>query len=261
MFETSVVKSEAAVAPRRTGLLAMSLALHSGVIVAIVAVSIAAVEFPTDAPAQFARLVLAAPVSLPPALGRPDGGAKAATPAAPKRQAAPLVPTQPTAPNTVPDTTTPVTDPGTAAEPAITGDGDGTGTHEGSQGQPDGQKGSIGTVGDPNALAIGDGPATPVEENTIYRVGADVTSARVLQRVMPVYPPIMVRNKIPATVSVKCIIDRNGRVRDVEIVRSSFPPFNAAVIAALQQWTFTPGTLRGTPVDTYFELTANFGVQ
>jgi hypothetical protein len=34
--------------------------------------------------------------------------------------------------------------------------------------------------------------------------------------------------------------------------------FNQPVIDALRQWTFAPGTLHGSPVDTYFELTITF---
>lgn len=263
MFETSVVKSQAAVAPRSTGFLAMSLGVHSGVIVAIVALSIAGVEFPSNAPDQFGRLQLVEPVSLPPALGRPDGGAKPAAAVPPKAQAErPVVPTQPVAPSTVPDSITAEssTVSTTTADP-IAG-GDGTGTQEGPLGQETGSKDGVGAADPSSNIGIGTGPAVPVvEDSTIYRVGADVTAARVLQRVLPVYPRIMIETRMGATVSVKCIVDRHGRVRDVEIVRSSFPPFNDAVIAALHKWTFSPGTLRGTPVDTYFELTARFAVQ
>jgi protein TonB len=60
------------------------------------------------------------------------------------------------------------------------------------------------------------------------------------------------------TVRLHCVIDRNGRPREAEVVSSTFNVFDQPALDALQRWTFAPGTLRGQPVDTYFELTIRF---
>ena len=54
MFETSVVAHD--LAPRRRYLLSVSLAAHSAAIVGAIAFSVASIEFPKDAPDQFAML-------------------------------------------------------------------------------------------------------------------------------------------------------------------------------------------------------------
>ena len=36
--------------------------------------------------------------------------------------------------------------------------------------------------------------------------------------------------------------DKQGQIRDPEILRSTFPPFNDSVIDALRQWKFAAGT-------------------
>jgi protein TonB len=71
----------------------------------------------------------------------------------------------------------------------------------------------------------------------------------------------MMKAGLPATVVVRCIIDRNGHVRDAEVIVPAMPPFNAEVLKAVAQWRFTPGMLNGQPVDTYMNLTVRFEVK
>ncbi|HEX7153531.1 MAG TPA: TonB family protein [Thermoanaerobaculia bacterium] len=253
MFETSVVQAQAAAVKSRFSLLTVSLVLHSAAIVGVVAVSIASVEFPTSAPHQFALFQQAMPVVVPPPLGNPNGG-KQPTKAleAPKPQPATVLqPTQPTAPSTIP---TDVPDVASNATTTSSDAGPGNGTVEGPVGQEWGEPGSIGPLDGPPAL-----PTTqPVVEETIYRAVGEVKPARVLRRAEPAYPEVMRRAGLAATVRIRCIVDKNGNVRDPEIIMSSYPPFNDAVLGSLRQWRFAPGTLRGQPVETWFELTVQF---
>ena len=52
MFDTSYIRPRALAAPRRYGLLTASIGLHSGVAIALIAMSIATVEFPDRSPDQ-----------------------------------------------------------------------------------------------------------------------------------------------------------------------------------------------------------------
>ena len=253
MFETSVVRTQAAASPKRVGLLTMSIALHSAAIVAAVAVSVASTNFPAAAPDQMELLRIAQPVSLPPALGRPDGGGK---PASPKPTVAPkpIAPTQPVAPTTVPDAV-PTADSASVATDVPAAGGDGSGTSSEPLGREDGVPGGVGT-GDGTGIGTVEPPA-----NVIHKVGGGVLPPRVLSRVEPAYPQIMISTRMQAVVMVQFVIDRSGRVSNATIVRSSYPPFNNAVLEAVQKWTFAPGTLNGQPVDTYFDLTVRFQVR
>jgi TonB family protein len=241
MFDTSLVKTRATSARYR--LFTVSLAVHSAAIIGALSLSVASVELPTRAPDQFELL---RPVSLPPPLG-PGGPPKAQPEKAPK--AAPkevVVPQQNVAPVEIPSTTTIAAQ---SSEVAVESGGEQGGE---SGGDPLGVPGGIGT--DTGGALVAGPPITDV----VHVPGGEVRPATVLTRVEPRYPTAFARAGVAATVRIRCIIDRNGRIRDVEIVDSSFPPFNQSVLDALQQWTFLPGSMRGQAVDTYFELTVTF---
>ena len=244
MFDTSLVKTRASSARYR--LLTASIAVHTAVIVGAIGLSVASVDLPVEAPDQ---MEMFRAVTAPPALG-PGGPPRPQQPKPVKIDAPAPVPVPRDVapdPNAVPADPQPVTDPATPSD-GVGEPGDG----EPGGGDPNGVIGGTGT--EPGGTGLVAGPPT----GGVHMPGGDVRPARVLTRVEPRYPPAFVRTRVTATVKIRCIIDRNGQVRDAEIVTSSFPPFNEAVIDALHRWTFAPGTMRGVAVDTYFELTVRF---
>lgn len=66
----------------------------------------------------------------------------------------------------------------------------------------------------------------------------------------PVYPFDLKRAGIEGQVLVRFIVDSSGNVRDPEIVRSSHPGFEDAVINAVLKWKFRPGQKGGVAVNT-----------
>jgi len=250
MFETSVVKAGAIAAPHRGGVLTVSIVFHSFVAAAAVAMSIQSGTFPPEAPKQMALFMPVAP--LPPL---PRGNPDAPRNPAPQPQAAQPQQHQQTAPPQPQQDVTPNTIPNNV--PQVSGsDTPGPNTGTGNSSEPWGVK-----DGDPNGVDIGQ-PAMPQMPATapagpLMPVG-DVHPARVLSRVDPVYPRIAIVSRIAGVVKVRCIIDKNGNLSDPEIESSTFPAFNQPVMDALRRWTFAPGMLHGSPVDTYFELTITF---
>lgn len=251
MFETSVVQTQAKATGRRVSLLSISVIAHTAVILGAVAVSVASVDFPRSAPDEYARIQMLDAVQIPPPLGNPNGGARPET----KASTPPPAP-QPkgdTAPQIVPDTV-PV------ADVASTGDdttGNSTGTVPGPVGQPWGVEGS---VGDPNAPPSPNTAMPVAQPDKIYEA-YEVKAPVAIFKPAPPYPQVLIRTKMPATVVVRCIIDKNGHVRDPQVVLASrFSPFNDAVLTAVKQWRFTPGSLNGEAVETYLSLTVNFAV-
>lgn len=237
MFDTSIVKARAAAAPHRFGLLTASIAAHTAVVLAALVLSVAAVQFPESTPRQMDLFRPAAVPAIPPPLGTRDVP-KSERPSAPRTEKAPDLPVTPAI---IPAMTP-------SLEPPAEGGGEETPGGLPGFGDPAGEPGGVGEVQ----------PAPLVQP---YTPGGEVRPARVMRRVDPRYPPLMVTAKIGATVTIRCIIDREGKLRDPEIVRSSYPPFNDAVLDALQKWSFAPGTLNGKPVDTWFELTVRFEVR
>jgi periplasmic protein TonB len=251
MFETSVVQVRAQTGGRLS-LLTVSLIAHSAVVIGAIAMSIASTEFPTNAPKAFA---LAPMFRVPPPLGTPDGGRRA-EPKPPQPQPQPAVtPVQQhqlTAPQTVPEAIT-TAEPATSASTAGTGDPGATST--GPLGVEWGTEGSLGELDAPP----GPMPAVQPEPEKIYEVH-EVKAPVALYKPDPQYPPHLVRTRMPATVVVRCVIDKNGHVRDPRLVVPGMAPFNKAVLDVITTWRYTPGSRNGVAVETYMDVTVRFAV-
>jgi TonB family protein len=253
MFETSVVNVREVAAERRFGLLSVSIVAHTFVIVALIVGSLSATNFPTNAPNQ---MTLFRAVEIPPVpiqKGDPNGGAK--QPEQKPAAAIPQKPAEQTAPPATPDhvpTLQPPSNAATDTNPGTTGAGEGEGPGLVS-----------GPVGDPNGIKDGlpmapEAVVPPPAAAQVFRAVGEVKPARVLYRVSPGYPAMAARAGISGVVVVECIIGSDGTIRDPHVVRSSFAAFNQPALDAVSQWRFAPGTLHGSAVDTYFELTVTF---
>jgi protein TonB len=234
MFDTSIVRPHAA--PQRFTLLTVSILVHSAAIVGALALGVASTQIPPQPPRQLEVYRAVEPPAPPP---REPSAPHSQAPAPRPKSTMPLQPN--TAPTRVPDQTLAFSE----SESTTLGP---TGTD--TIGDPNGKPGGVGDQ--PSPGGNGQAPLTP---------GGEVTRARVISRVEPRFPPAFVHAVRSATVIVRCVIDQNGQIRDPEIVMSSFPPFNDSVITALRQWKFAAGTMRGKPVDTWFELTVRFQVR
>lgn len=250
MFDTSIVRSRAATAPRQASLFTASLIAHATAVLAAIALSVASVEFPVTAPDEYALAPVPIAVRIPPPLGTPEGGPRRSVTPAVERQT--IRPAEPVAPALVPDVVAPV-------EPMEPAGGRGTGE---TSSDPAGG----GTLGVPWGVEGGMGDAGPTIEETppagaIYEIGGEVKAPVAVYRVEPPYPRSLLPTRMAATVVVRCVIGMDGRVRDPLIVSGSLPPFNEAVMAAVRQWRFTPGSLRGNAVETWFDLTVRFSAR
>jgi protein TonB len=254
MFETSVIQGQTPVAKSRLSVLTISILAHSAVIIGAVAVSIASVDFPRFAPDEFAHAPMFLPVlQIPPPLGNRNGGAQpqpATRPAAPP----PQQPNQVTAPSVIPN------DVPQVDAPLANRDGDANtdpnGQVPGPVGESWGVEGSVGPIGGPPVPM----PAQPVVEERIYQ-SHEVTPPVGIYKPAPPYPQLMVKTRMSATVVIRCIIDKNGHVRDPQvIVPAPMAPFNDAVIHTVKTWRFTPGSVGGQAVESYLNLTVRFGV-
>jgi len=249
MFETSVVQGRVKVAARRPLLFSLSIGAHAAAVIGVVAMSVASVSLPKNAPHQMTFPVIP---EMRPHLG--DGSVQQKKPAAAQQQVVKRQTVAPAvvAPTTVPQTVTPVapqttadTGPiGPATGPATSGDATGPGVPWGT------------TDG------IGDGPpvTTTATAPKIYTVSGDVKPPVVLRRVTPLYPEVARRMRLNGFVILQCIIDQSGNIRDAQVVRSSFAAFEKPALDAVYQWQFAPGRLSGVPVDVQFDLKVTFEI-
>lgn len=70
----------------------------------------------------------------------------------------------------------------------------------------------------------------------------------------PAYPPLAARQRQGGTVILSVLVDENGVVRDVKVLRGIKPDLglDAAAVAAVKNWRYKPATKDGVKVKTWF---------
>jgi len=82
---------------------------------------------------------------------------------------------------------------------------------------------------------------------------------RLLRMVEPVYPPEAFAKKVEGVVSVEILVDADGRVARMRITQS-VPLLDAAALAAVRQWVFSPAMKDGRPVPTLATAPVTFRI-
>lgn len=114
---------------------------------------------------------------------------------------------------------------------------------------------------DPDDLffgAPGGGPPGPSEPSGPLEVGGDVRAPVLLEKVEPRYPAAAVFSQIEGFVILEAVIDKEGRVTDVKVLKELGSGCDEAAMKAARQWRYVPATLRGKPVAVYWRLTVQF---
>lgn len=255
MFETSVVGiAGAGPVRRRVRGLDLSLAAHCLVVVGWLAFNLSHLEFPNIPPDEYQAYTLEVLVNTPPPAPPPPPPPKRAPEQQPQQLAE-------MAPSIIPDLI-----PELEAPVPITGNPDSVENEHGVEGGVEGglMGGVIGGMlkGEMGGRIGGTVGAVTVERAAgeplfVPRDAPLPTSAT--RRVFPEYPREAQLRAMEGTVILRYVIARDGRVRDVEIVREArFRPFNASAVKALRQWQFKPFVENGQPVEVIHELTIYF---
>jgi TonB family protein len=93
------------------------------------------------------------------------------------------------------------------------------------------------------------------------RSGEDVTRPEIIYQVRPVVPVEARRHPgFSGQVIVEAIIDRQGRVENVRVLKGQPYGLSDSAVECVRQWRFRPATLKGKPVKVYYVLTINFGI-
>lgn len=80
----------------------------------------------------------------------------------------------------------------------------------------------------------------------------------VIKSVAPRYPELARRAGMEGTVFVRVWIDREGKVRAVEVQKSDAEIFNQPAIEAAQQMLFSPAMMKGEPVSVWVAIPFKF---
>ena len=218
----------------RWSMLPVSVAAHAAAFVACLILPLAAdIDPPTPWPSSAARQFVPA-AAVPAPVARPLRSSSVRTNAAP---------------TSAPDRIEPEADV-PSAEPGADG------------GIPDGP---ALTAGIPIGLSIDAPPPPPPPappdppRPTTVRAGGTIREPRKLVDVAAVYPEIARLSRVEGTVILEATIDERGMVMGARVLRSH-PLLDAAALAALKQWRYTPTLLNGVPVRVLMTVTFHFSL-
>ncbi len=110
-------------------------------------------------------------------------------------------------------------------------------------------------------LIFGVPDAPPSEPEGPIRVGGDVKPPVKLVSPSPQYTEIARKARIQGVVIVEAIIDKQGNVTNVKILKALPMGLDLAASDAVSKWHFKPATLNGKPVAVIYNLTVNFRLQ
>jgi TonB family protein len=116
----------------------------------------------------------------------------------------------------------------------------------------------------------GAGPRSSADQNPgspgatgVYRPGNGVTPPQVVRRVDTKYTDAARRAKVQGTVVVECVVNTDGTVGSVRVVRSLDTVYglDEEALKAAKQWRFTPGTRMSVPVPVLISLEMTFSLR
>lgn len=126
----------------------------------------------------------------------------------------------------------------------------------------DGIFGSIGVTANA-AVALPPPPSPPRALShqppapKVVKLGGNVLEAKLVKRVMPVYPQLARQMRLSGTVRLEGVISRTGQVINLQVV-SGHPMLTSAALDAVRQWIYSPTLLNGEPVEVIAPIEVHF---
>lgn len=88
-------------------------------------------------------------------------------------------------------------------------------------------------------------------------VSKGVQEAMLIHRVTPAYPPLAVQTRTEGVVQLRAIIDREGKVTQLQVLSGNVLLLEAA-LSAVRQWRYRPTLLSGVPVEVVTQIDVRF---
>lgn len=140
------------------------------------------------------------------------------------------------------------------SQPAADSSGGVPGAAESASAPATGSQNAVSLQRRPPDVAIASAPAasTGPDDTTIYNVGRDrdVTAPVPIYTPAPDYSESGRKASLSGVVVVEVIVDRQGNVRDAQVVNKSSPQLDEKVLEAVRSWRFKPGMWNGQAVVT-----------
>jgi len=91
-------------------------------------------------------------------------------------------------------------------------------------------------------------------------VGANGQEAKLVKKVVPMYPPEARAVRIQGAVVLSALIGKDGTIQELRLV-SGHPMLAPAAMEAVKQWQYAPTLLNGEPVEVSTQVTVSFTLQ
>ena len=99
------------------------------------------------------------------------------------------------------------------------------------------------------------------ERGKVYKIGNGVSTPRLIEKHEPEYTQEAKDAKIEGSVLLSTVIDVDGYVRDIKVLRSLDPGLDANAVSAVATWVFKPAEKDGQPVAVSAHIEVNFRLQ
>lgn len=103
-------------------------------------------------------------------------------------------------------------------------------------------------------------PPPPPERPAFVRPGGRIREPRKIVDVPPVYPQMAITARKEGVVILEALIDENGHVSRVKVVRSE-PLLDEAAVQAVRRWRYTPTLLNDVPVPVLMTVKVQFSLR
>ncbi len=239
-FDSLVLTEPSSLVKGRSATLAVSIVLHSILILAAVVVPLFFYDS-LPAPDEAVRAFFVTPaVAAPPPPPPPAAGVRPAprTPVAPH----PEEPAKFVAPLETPAEVKPEEGIALGVEGGVPGGVEG--------GVPGGVIGGI----------VGGLPQEAPPPVKAVRVGGLLKAPQLMKKVDPVYPDLARQARLGAFIILEATVDATGHVREVTVLRGA-PLFDEAAQEAVRRWVYRPLLLNGVPTPFILTVTLKFSIQ
>jgi protein TonB len=102
-------------------------------------------------------------------------------------------------------------------------------------------------------------PPAPPAPRAPIRVGGSIKEPTLIHRVEPEYPALAVHSRMEGVVILEAIVDEEGRVESVRVLRSP-GVFDQAALKAVRQWRYSPVLLNGKPEKFILTVVVSFNL-
>jgi len=96
-----------------------------------------------------------------------------------------------------------------------------------------------------------------IEVNKPITVTSDVQAAKLIRKVIPVYPKLAIIARISGTVRLTGIIGKDGVIQQLQVIDGP-PLLVKAAVDAVRQWVYRPTMLNNKPVEVIAPIDVNF---